>query len=116
MPSRAPHGEFDRELRLAIGDGFTRQTWVEAGRHWSETRDTLAMHAGEIVRIRVFNDTAGICLIAFGNARLMLRVRPGQCETLDLLLDSLTHVEIYVIGQPPMSRPARVRSTSAGAS
>lgn len=116
VPSaRAPHNEFDRELRLMIGDGFTRQTWVQAGRQWSETRDTLAMHADEIVRIRVFNDTASVRVISFGEARPMLRVRPGQYETIDLVVDSLAPFEISVVGQPPMSRPVRVREAGAGA-
>lgn len=114
-PTRAAHNEFDRELRLTVGDGFTRQTWVRAGQQWSETRDTLSMHEDEIVRVRIYNDTASVRVISFGDTRPMLRIRPREIATLDLFVDSLVPFEISVVGQPPLSRPVKVRSADANA-
>lgn len=108
-PTRASRDEFDRELRLSIGDAFSRQTWVHGGRQWSETRDALSMHEDEIVRVRIFNDTPGVRVVSFGDGRPMLRVRPGEWATLDLFIEGGEQFEIAVVGQPPLSRPVKVR-------
>jgi len=111
-PMRAPHNEIDRELRLSISEAFARQTWVQGGRAWTETRDVLAMHEDEIVRVIVFNDTPGVRVIAFGDHRPHLRIRPGEMQALDLFIDSLEPFAIAVVGQPPLSRPVSVREVA----
>lgn len=113
-PARAAHNEYDRELRLTISDAFSRQTWVQGGRAWTETRDVLAMQEDEIVRVIVFNDTQGVRVISFGDGRPHLRIRPGEMQALDLFVDNVEAFVIAVVGQPPMSRPVRVRSQAAG--
>lgn len=112
QPMRAPRNEIDRELRLSISEAFARQTWVQSGRAWTETRDVLAMHEDEIVRVIVFNDTPGVRVISFGDHRPHLRVRPGEMQALDLFIDSLESFVIAVVGQPPLSRPVRIREAA----
>lgn len=110
-PLRAPHNEIDRELRLRISDGFSRQTWAHSGQQWTETRDTLSMHEDEIVRVSIFNDTPSVRVISFGDTRPHLRIRPGEGASIDLFVDQLDPFEIAVVGQPPLSRPVKVRAS-----
>lgn len=110
-PTRMTQGQIDRELRLWVSDGFSRQTWNDNGDVWTETRDTLAMREDEIVRISILNDTPSVCVISFGDRRPMLRIRPGEASSVDLFVDSREPFEIAVVGQPPMSRPVRVRAS-----
>jgi hypothetical protein len=114
-PTRAANNEFDRELRLTISDAFSRQMWVSSGRSWIETRDVLAMNEDEIVRIIVFNDTPAVKVISFGDNRPHLRIRPGEMKSLDLTVDSREPFTIAVVGQPPMSRPVKVRADASAA-
>lgn len=116
-PTRAQRDEFDRELRLSIGNAFSRQTWLRAGQQWSETRDALSFHEDEIIRVRIFNDTPGVRVVSFGDTRPMLRVRPNEWATIDLFVEGGETFEIAVVGQPPLSRPVKVRpdaSATAG--
>ncbi len=115
-PTRAARDEFDRELRLSIGNAFSRQTWVQSGRQWSETRDALSVAEDEIIRVRIFNDTPGVRVVSFGDARPMLRIRPDEWATIDLFVEDGEPFEIAVVGQPPLSRPVKVRLEDAGAS
>jgi hypothetical protein len=112
-PVRAPNNEIDRELRLAISDGFARQLWVNGGGSWTETRDVLAMHEDEIIRVVIFNDTPGVRVISFGDNRPHLRIRPGEMKSLDLAIDSSEPFTIAVVGQPPISRPVKVRANDS---
>lgn len=112
QPMRAPHHEIDRELRLTISDAFARQTWVQSGRAWSETRDVLVMHECEIVRMIVFNDTLSVRVVSFGGHRTHLRIRPSEMQALDLFIDNLEPFVIAVFGQPPMSRPVKIREAT----
>ena len=103
-------GEIDRELRLWVSDGFCRQTWNEQGHVWSEVRDKLVMREDEIVRISILNDTPSVCVISFGDRRSLLRIRAGEAAVIDLFVDNNEPFEISVVGQPPLSRPVKVRS------
>ena len=109
-PRRMTQGEIDRELRLWVSDGFCRQTWNEQGHVWSEVRDKLVMREDEIVRISILNDTPSVCVISFGDRRPLLRIRAGEAAAIDLFVDSNEPFEISVVGQPPLSRPVKVRS------
>lgn len=106
---RLTQGHFDRELRLWVSDGFTRQSWKEDGQVWHETRDRLVMREDEIIRVGIFNDTPSVRVISMGDKRPMLRIRPGETASIDLFVDSLEPFEIAVVGQPPLSRPVQVR-------
>lgn len=109
-PRRMTQGEIDRELRLWVSDGFCRQTWKEQGHVWSEVRDKLVMREDEIVRISILNDTPSVCVISFGDRRSLLRIRAGEAAVIDLFVDNNEPFEISVVGQPPLSRPVKVRS------
>lgn len=102
--------EIDRELSLAVSDGFTRQTWRRAGEVWTETRDTLSMHEDERVRIYVTNDMPGARVISFGDENPVQRVRPGETIAVDLTIIRADGFVISVVGQPALSRPVRVRA------
>lgn len=115
MPPRITQGDVDRELRLWVSDGFTRQSWKEDGQVWHETRDRLMMREDEIIRVGIFNDTPSIRVISMGDKRPMLRIRPGETASIDLFVDSLEPFEIAVVGQPPLSRPVRVRPSQTTA-
>lgn len=106
---RLTQGHFDRELRLWVSDGFTRQSWKEDGQVWHETRDRLVMREDEIIRVGIVNDTPSVRVISMGDKRPMLRIRPGEAASIDLFVDSLEPFEIAVVGQPPLSRPVQVR-------
>ncbi|MDP3493102.1 MAG: hypothetical protein Q8R82_08295 [Hyphomonadaceae bacterium] len=107
--TRTTQGQFDRELHLRVSDGFTRQSWRNGLQTWNETRDTLAMEKDEIVRITIVNDTPAVRVVSLGDGRAMLRIRPGDAACIDLFVDSFDPFEIAVVGQPPLSRPVRVR-------
>lgn len=109
-PTRTTQGQFDRELHLRVSDGFTRQSWRDGLQTWNETRDTLAMHKDEIVRITIVNDTPAVRVVSLGDGRPMLRIRSGEAACIDLFIDSFEAFEIAVVGQPPLSRPVRIRS------
>ena len=109
QPPRLTQGHIDRELRLWVSDGFTRQSWKEDGQAWTETRDRLVMREDEIIRVGIFNDTPSVRVISMGDKRPMLRIRPGETAAIDLFVDSLEPFEIAVVGQPPLSRPVKVR-------
>ena len=108
-PTRTTQGQFDRELHLRVSDGFTRQSWRDGLHTWNETRDTLAMHKDEIVRITIVNDTPAVRVVSLGDGRPMLRIRAGEAACIDLFIDSFETFEIAVVGQPPLSRPVRIR-------
>jgi hypothetical protein len=108
-PRRLEDSEIDRELSLAVSDGFSRQTWRYAGQVWTETRDTLSLHEDERIRVFVTNDMPGVQVISFGDDRPVQRVRPGEMVAVDLTINRLDDFLISVIGQPSMSRPVRVR-------
>lgn len=114
-PARTTQGQFDRELHLRVSDGFTRQSWRNGLQTWNETRDTLAMLKDEIVRITIVNDTPAVRVISLGDGRPMLRIRSGEAARIDLFVDSFDPFEISVVGQPPLSRPVRVRHESTRA-
>jgi hypothetical protein len=104
-------GEIDRELSLAISDGFSRQTWRYAGQVWTETRDTLSFHEDEHIRVYVTNDMLGVRVISLGDDRPVRRVRPGETIAIDLMVDGVDDFIISVAGQPAISRPVRVRAS-----
>ncbi len=106
---RITQGHCDRELRLWVSDGFTRQSWKEDGEVWTETRDRLVLREDEIIRVGIFNDTPSVRVISMGDKRPMLRIRPGETAIIDLFVDCLEPFEIAVVGQPPLSRPVKVR-------
>lgn len=103
--------EVDRELSLAVSDGFTRQTWRHAGQVWTETRDTLSLHEDECLRIYVTNDAPGVRVISFGEDLPARRVRAGETISIDMTVSRLEGFTIAVIDQPALSRPVRVRAT-----
>lgn len=103
--------EVDRELSLAVSDGFSRQTWRYAGQVWSETRDTLQMHEDERVRVYVTNDMPGVRVISFGDDQPARRIRTGETIAIDMTISRLAGFTISVVGQPALSRPVRVRAT-----
>ena len=109
---RQRHSDFeiDRELSLAVSDGFTRQTWRQAGQVWTETRDTLSMREEERVRIYVTNDMPGARVISFGDENPVQRVRTGETIAVDLTITRPDSFVISVVGQPALSRPVRVRT------
>src|SRR5262245_51590206 len=83
-----PHdASADRELRLAVSDGFTRQTWLYAGQVWSETRDTLVFHEDETIRITIANDQRGDRVILLGEDQ-MVRVRQGEMRSVVMRVSS----------------------------
>jgi FtsP/CotA-like multicopper oxidase with cupredoxin domain len=105
-----PHDAFaDRELRLSISDGFTRQTWFYAGQVWSETRDTLVFHEDETIRITIANDQRGDRVIALGEDQ-MIRVKQGEVRSVVLRIASLRTFSIAVADQPMFSRTVQVRA------
>jgi hypothetical protein len=108
-PARTTQGPPDREVRLQLSDGFTRQTWGRDGEVWTETRDIIALNESEIVRIAILNDTPATRVVSLGDGRPMLRLRSGEARALDLLVDSRMTFEIAVVGQPALSRPVKVR-------
>jgi hypothetical protein len=108
---RFDEGEIDRELSLAISDGFSRQTWRYAGQVWTETRDTLSFHEDEHIRVYVTNDMPGVRVISLGDDRPVRRVRPGETIAIDLTVDGVDDFIISVAGQPAISRPVRVRAS-----
>ncbi|MDP3739717.1 MAG: hypothetical protein Q8R02_20180 [Hyphomonadaceae bacterium] len=109
-PQRHEDFEVDRELVLAVSDGFSRQTWRYAGQVWSETRDTLLMHEDERVRVYITNDMPGVRVISFGDDQPARRVRAGETISADLTMDHARGFTIAVVGQPAFSRPVRVRA------
>jgi hypothetical protein len=104
-------GEADRELRLSISDGFTRQVWIEAGRRWTETRDTLTFHQDERVRLTVTNDRPGARVVAVGG-RPAMRLREGETRSLVMGISS-DNFDISVMDQPMIARPVKVRPDAA---
>ena len=115
LPPRITQEHCDRELRLWVSDGFARQSWKEDGQIWQETRDRLVMREDEIIRVGIFNDTPSVRVISMGDKRPMLRIRPGETASIDLFVDSVDPFEIAVVGQPPLSRPVRVRPSQTTA-
>lgn len=97
----------DRELMLSVSDGFTRQAWVVDGRVSRETRERLSMTDGEHVRITIANDTPGVRVITVGDGR-MLRLAAGQGGSIDITCRRGAEFAIEVVGQPSLSRPAKV--------
>ena len=105
-----PHDEAsDRELRLAVSDGFTRQTWIYGGQRWSETRDTLVFHEDETIRITIANDQRGDRVIALGEDQ-MIRVKEGEARSVVMRVASLAPFAIAVADQPMISRMVQVRA------
>jgi hypothetical protein len=107
--SRHEDFEIDRELVLAVSDGFSRQTWRHAGQVWNETRDELMMHEDERIRVHITNDMPGVRVISLGDDMPVRRVRTGETITIDLTISRLAGFMISVVGQPALSRPVRVR-------
>jgi hypothetical protein len=99
----------DRELRLAVSDGFARQSWTYAGQTWTETRDVMTFHEDETVRVTIVNDQRGDRVVSFGEGRDMLLVRQGQSRTIILKIENLQTFSIAVADQPMISRQATVR-------
>ena len=105
-----PHDESaDRELRLMVSDGFTRQFWVYGGQTWSETRDTLTFHEDETIRITIANDQRGDRVIALGEEQ-MIRVKQGEVRSVVMRVASLKPFAIAVADQPMISRQVQVRA------
>jgi hypothetical protein len=98
----------DRELVLSVSDGFTRQTWVKEGRVRRETRGTLSLVDGELVRITIANDTPGVRVVTVGDGRL-LRLSPGQSGSIAVAGRRDAEFTIEVVGQPAFSRPVKVQ-------
>lgn len=107
--ARFADSELDRELSLAVSDGFSRQTWRYAGQVWTETRDTLSFHEDEHIRVYITNDMPGVRVVSLGDDGPVQRVRPGETVAIDLTVDRLDDFMISVAGQPALSRPVRVR-------
>ena len=97
----------DRELLLSVSDGFTRQAWVADGRVSRETREKLSLMDGEHVRITIANDTPGMCVVTIGDGRL-LRLAAGKGGSIDVICRHGDEFMIEVVGQPSLSRPAKV--------
>jgi hypothetical protein len=102
----------DRELRLSISDGFTRQVWLHAGEQWTETRDVLSFRDEELVRITITNDRPGARVISFGAGRELMRLRPGETRSIVLDIGRPGTFDISVIDQPMITRPAKVRANA----
>jgi hypothetical protein len=109
-PERHEDFEIDRELSLAVSDGFSRQTWRHAGQVSNETRDALLMHEDERVRVYITNDMPGVRVISFGDDQPVRRVRTGETIAIDLTISRLAGFSISVVGQPALSRPVRIRT------
>lgn len=105
--------EIDREVSLAVSDGFTRQTWRKAGKVWTETRDILSFDQGERVRIFISNYTPGVRVISFGDENPTQRVRSGETIIADVTAKG--SFIIAVAGQPSLSRPVRVLAAADAA-
>ena len=101
----------DRELLLSVSDGFTRQAWVVDGRVSRETRERLSFTDGEHVRITIANDMPGVRVITIGDGR-MLRLAAGQGGSIDVTCRRDEEFAIEVVGQPSLSRPAKVERRS----
>ena len=105
-----PHdASADRELRLAVSDGFTRQTWIYGGQVWNEARDTLVFHEDETIRITIANDQRGDRVIALGEDQ-MIRVKQGEMRSIVMRITSLRTFSIAVADQPMISRLVQVRA------
>jgi hypothetical protein len=102
------HAAIDRELRLSISDGFARQTWIYPDRIFTETRDTLTFQEGEVLRIVVMNDGPGVRVVSLGS--IMLRVPGGEMRATLIAIDKAEAFQITVLGQPMITRPAKVRA------
>jgi RNase P/RNase MRP subunit p29 len=98
----------DRELIITVSDGFTRQTWVVDGRVTRETRETLSITGGELVRITVANDTPNVRVITVGDGR-MLRLSAGQSGSIDVAGQRGAEFAIEVVGRPAFSRLVKVQ-------
>lgn len=107
-PNTSDGASADRELRLSVSDGFTRQTWFYAGQVWSETRDTLVFHEDETIRITIANDQRGDRVIALGEDQ-MIRVKQGEIRSVVMRVASLKAFSIAVADQPMFSRTVQVR-------
>ena len=105
----APHVEIDRELRLAVSDGFARQLWVHGGQVWGETRDVLTLHEDEVIRITVTNDRPGSRVIAVGDERELMLLRAGETKSVTMTIRQLDGFRISVMGEPMIMRAAMVR-------
>lgn len=102
------HHDADRELRLSVSDGFSRQTWTVDGKLRHEARDTLVFNPHEHVRITIANDMPGVRVISVGDGRL-LRIRPGASASIDVARRSGSF-RIAVVGEPAVSRPVEVQA------
>ena len=111
--SRHEDFEIDRELVLAVSDGFSRQTWRYAGQVWNETRDELTMHEDERIRVYVTNDMPGVRVVSFGDDMPVRRVRTGETIMIDLTISHLAGFMISVVGQPALSASARVTASTS---
>ena len=110
-PQRHEDLEIDRELSLAVSDGFSRQTWRHAGQVWKETRDALLMHEDERVRVYITNDMPGVRAISLGDDQPVRRIRTGETFAIDLTISRLAGFSIAAVGQPALPRPVRIRAS-----
>jgi hypothetical protein len=104
------HTDIDRELRMAVSDGFTRQAWVHGGQTWIETRDVLSLHEDEVIRITIANDRPGSRVISIGDDRELMLLRQGEMKSVTLTIRQLQGFRISVMGEPMITRPATVRA------
>ncbi len=102
-------GLVNRELKLSVSDGFSRQTWEQEGEVRHEARDTLLLDQNEHIRITVTNDMPGVRVVSVGDGRL-LRIRPGESASMDVGARSTGGFTIAVVGEPAVSRQVYVRA------
>jgi hypothetical protein len=99
----------DRELHLALSDGFTRQAWRYGGQTWVETRDVLTLHEDEVIRITITNDRPGSRVISLGSERDLIMLRAGETKSVTLTIRQLQGFRVSVMGEPMITRAATVR-------
>lgn len=109
LAEAAPHAEIDRELYLAVSDGFTRQAWRHGGQTWIETRDVLSLREDEVIRITIANDRPGSRVISLGDERDLMLLRAGETRSVTLAIRQLHGFRISVMGEPMITRAATVR-------
>jgi hypothetical protein len=101
--------QIDRELHLAVSDGFTRQAWRYGGQTWVETRDVMTLHEDEVIRVTITNDRPGSRVIALGSERELMLLRQGETKSVAMTIRQLEGFRISVMGEPMITRAATVR-------
>lgn len=77
----------DRELSLKLSDRFRRQHWTYANQNYVESREDIVLYEGEVVRVRVLNDTSESQSLSLDDAHMVLD--KGQTIALDLNVKEL---------------------------